>query len=88
MQVENEIEWLITTLFTKKLVPAKFSFYVPQTVIMRDKIPDQWYFSCRENDKFIILQKSVLKTSLKNIIKEWSDEEGLLKCLAQNYTFQ
>lgn len=51
----TEFEWLVQNFSKKEVVPSKFSFALPQTVMMKDGLPNAWYYSMREGSKYIVL---------------------------------
>ena len=57
--------------------------------MMRDGLPNAWYYSMREGSKNIVLQKNMFNLSIKKINKHFADQDSELNrlCLAQSYTY-
>ena len=82
---ETELEWLLYALWTKKTAsPTKFSFQLPDTVVLRDGKPHNWYFSSREG---LILKKNFFNITPDKISKAFKPELDSFDCEAQTYTY-
>lgn len=73
--LETELEWLIYQLWSKNTARAPlFSFSIADTVVMRQGVPQTWYFSSKEG---YILKKNFQNVKLPKINKTFNKKNGM-----------
>lgn len=72
------MEWLLYALWTKKTpVPTQFSFYLPDTVVLRDGKLHTWYFTSKEGS---ILKKNFQNVTVEKVSKAFKSESDAFDC--------